>query len=150
MPKYISQEGLENLKQELARLKKRRQEIAKSLEEAKTSGDLSENTEYMEAREEQAFNEGKIMEIEQLLKETVLIKKKQRHNIVEVGSTIEVRSEDGRQVFIIVGSKELDPIHGKISNESPLGKAFLGHRVGDIIEVTTPKRKVKYTILSIK
>jgi len=150
MPKYITKEGLENFKQELARLKQRRQEIAQRLEEAKALGDLAENTEYMEAKEGQAFNEGRIIEIEQLLKEAVLIKKKQKHNVIEVGSTIEVKSDFGRQIFTIVGSQEPDPIHGKISNESPLGRAFLGHRVGDIMEVTTPKRKIKYKILRIK
>lgn len=149
MSKYITKEGLSNLKQELAGLKAHRQEIAKRLEEAKSLGDLSENTEYMKAREEQAFKEGKIMEIEQLLKEAVLIKKRQKHNLVDIGSTIEVKSDFGKQNFTIVGFQELDPIHGKISNESPLGKAFLGHQVGDIIEVTTPRGKIKYKILKI-
>lgn len=150
MPKYITKQGLKNSKEELIRLRGRRQEIARRLEEAKALGDLSENAEYMKAKEEQAFNEGKIIETEELLREAVLIKKRQNRNEVEVGSTIEVKSDLGKQTFTIVGSQELDPIHGKISNESPLGQAFLGHQIGDIIEVTTPKRKIKYKILKIE
>lgn len=147
---YISKEGLDKLRDELTQRKERRHEIAKRLEEAKALGDLSENTEYMEAREEQAFNEGRIMELENLLRSAVLIKKNKNSGLVTVGSTIEVESLQGRQVFTIVGFRELDPVHGRISNESPLGRSFLNHYVGDIIEVETPKRRLKYKILKIE
>lgn len=147
---YISKEGLDKLRDELTQRKERRHEIAKRLEEAKALGDLSENTEYMEAREEQAFNEGRIMELENLLRSAVLIKKNKNSGLVTVGSTIEVESSQGRQVFTIVGFRELDPVHGRISNESPLGRSFLNHHVGDIIEVETPKRRLKYKILKIE
>jgi transcription elongation factor GreA len=147
---YISSEGLEQLKKELEEFKQKRQEIAKRLEEAKALGDLSENAEYQEAREDQAFNEGKIVELEQTLKEAVVISKNVKKDIVRVGATVKVKSDNGMQTFNIVGSEEANPIEGKISNESPLGKSFLGHRAGELIETETPSGKMKYKILGIE
>lgn len=147
---YISQEGLEQLKRELEEFKQKRHEIAKRLEEAKALGDLSENAEYQEAREDQAFNEGKIVELEQTLKEAVVISKNVKKDIVRVGATVKVKSDNGTQTFYIVGSEEANPIEGKISNESPLGKSFLGRRAGEAIEAETPRGKMKYTIKSIE
>jgi transcription elongation factor GreA len=159
--KYISAEGLKKLKKELEERKTiKRQEIAQRLEEAKALGDLAENTEYSSAKEAQAFNEGRILELEEIVKKATLIKpsrKKQKE--VEIGSVIEVKLMTNsqkktfftkRQTFMIVGSQEAEPSQGKISNESPLGLAFYGHQVGDIIEVETPKRKVRYKIVKIK
>lgn len=146
--RYISQEKIEELRQELAELKEKRREIAKRLEEAKAQGDLSENMEYAEAREAQAFNEGRIMEIEQILKEAVVISKTKKSDI-QVGSKIKVRSEAGNREFTIVGSEDADPASGKISNESPLGKAFIGHKEGDAVEALTPNGKIKYKIVDI-
>lgn len=147
---YISSEGLEQLKTELEELKKKRHEIAKRLEEAKALGDLSENAEYQEAREDQAFNEGKIAELEQTLREAVVISKNQKKDIVRVGSTVKVKSDNGARTFNIVGSEEANPIEGKISNESPLGKSFLGCKAGETVEAETPRGKMKYTIKSIE
>jgi len=147
---YISKEGLEQLKKELEDLKLKRQEIANRLEEAKALGDLSENTEYLQAREAQAFNEGKIIELEGALREAIIISKSGKNSIVQIGSVVEVSSKGNKQVFTIVGSKEANPLEGKISNESPLGKAFLGHKVGDNVEVETPRGKMNYKIISIK
>jgi transcription elongation factor GreA len=149
MPQYLSQEGLEQHKQELEELKLKRQEIAKRIEEAKALGDLSENQEYSSAREAQAFNEGKILELEQLLRDVVVIDKNRRSSIVHIGSTIEVRANGKNQKFMIVGSEEASPKDGKISNESPLGKAFLGHKAGETIEVETPGGKMSYKIVSV-
>jgi len=160
--KYISAEGLKKLKKELEERRTiKRQEIAQRLESAKDLGDLSENAEYAAAKETQAFNEGRILELEEIVKEAALIRpsrKKQKE--VEVGSVVEVKlidrvsSAEGlfakRQTFTIVGFHEAEPGQGKISNESPLGQAFFGHQVGDIIEVETPKGKVKYKIVGIK
>ncbi len=162
--KYISPEGLEKLKKELEeRRTVKRQEIAQRLEEAKSLGDLSENTEYAAAKEAQAFNEGRILDLEEIIREATLIKPRGKEKLgeqreVQLGSVIEVKlmsghfpkGTPGRQTFIIVGSQEVDPAQGKISNESPLGQAFLGHRIGDIIELETPKGKVKYKIVNIK
>ena len=149
MPQYLSQEGLEQHKQELEELKLKRQEIAKRIEEAKALGDLSENQEYSSAREAQAFNEGKILELEQLLRDVVVIDKNRRSSIVHIGSTIEVRANGKTQQFMIVGSEEASPKDGKISNESPLGKAFLGHKASETVEVETPGGKVSYKIVSV-
>ena len=147
---YISAEGLEQLKQELEELKKKRHEVAKRLEEAKALGDLSENAEYQEAREDQAFNEGKIAELEQIIKDAVVISKNQKKDIVRVGATVKVKSSNGAQAFNIVGSEEANPIEGKISNESPLGKSFLGRKAGETVEAETPRGKVKYKIVGIE
>ena len=149
MPQYLSQEGYEQHKQELEDLKFKRQDIANRLEEAKALGDLSENQEYISAKEAQAFNEGKILELEQLLREAQVIEKNRKYSSVQVGSTVELQGNGKKQTFAIVGSEEADPAQGKISNESPLGKAFLGHKVGETIEVNTPAGQVKYKIISI-
>jgi transcription elongation factor GreA len=158
--KYISPEGLKQLKEELDERKgEKRQEIARQLEEAKSLGDLSENTEYLAAKEAQAFNEGRILELQELIKGAVLIKPTPKgRKKIQIGSVIEVKLISGgsgkaiqkRQSFRIVGSQEANPSQGKISNESPLGQAFFGRQLGDIIEVITPKGKVKYKIVNIR
>lgn len=154
--KYISQEDLEKFKTELQELKTvKRQEIAERIEEAKSLGDLSENAEYIEAREAQAFNEGRIRELEELVKSAIIIdENKQKAGVkisVEVGDTVEVKNEKGDKfVFTIVGSNGTDPAQNKISNESPLGRAFLSRIPGEEVEVITPLGKVKYKILAIK
>lgn len=149
MPQYLSEEGFKEHKQELEELKLKRQEIANRLEEAKALGDLSENQEYISAREAQAFNEGKILELEQLLREATMIDKNRHSHIVHIGSAVEVRANGKSHNFVIVGSEEANPASGKISNESPLGKAFLGHKAGEAVEVETPAGKNSYKIVSI-
>jgi transcription elongation factor GreA len=147
---YISQEGLDEHKKELEELKLKRQEIALRLEEAKALGDLAENVEYSAAKEAQAFNEGKIVELEQLLREAVVIEgNNKKSNIVQIGCTIEVKANGKNKFFTIVGSEEADPANGKISNESPLGSAFLGHKEGETVEVETPAGKANYKIVDI-
>ncbi len=148
---YLSQEGIETIKKELQELKiKKRQEIAKRLQEAKDLGDLSENAEYFEAKEAQSFNESRIIELEKLLKNAVVIETPSEENIVRVGSIIEVKSNNGSEIFNIVGSAEAKPQEGKISNESPLGRAFLGRKIGDEIEVKSPGGITKYKIIKIE
>ena len=148
---YLSQEGIETIKKELRELKtKKRQEIAKRLQEAKDLGDLSENAEYFEAKEAQLFNENRIAELEKLLKNAVVIESSSEEDIVRVGSTIEVKSNNDTEIFNIVGSAEAKPQEGKISNESPLGRAFLGRRIGDEIEIKTPNGITKYKIIKIE
>jgi len=148
---YLSQEGIETVKKELQELKtKKRQEIAKRLQEAKDLGDLSENAEYFEAKEAQSFNESRIIELEKLLKNAVVIETPSEEIIIRVGSTIEVKSNNGAEIFNIVGSAEAEPQERKISNESPLGRAFLGRKIGDEIEVKTPGGITKYKIIKIE
>lgn len=152
MTKYISAERLEEIKEKLEKLKNtERKRIAKRIEEAKQFGDLSENAEYMEAREEQAFNEGKIRELEDLVRNAKVIEDSEKDSsIVNVGDTIEVQRNDGeKQTFTIVGSHEANPLEGKISNESPLGKKFLGRSPKESVTVNTPNGKIEYTIKKI-
>ncbi|MFN7088285.1 MAG: transcription elongation factor GreA [Candidatus Paceibacteria bacterium] len=150
-PYYISESALRALRERLRELKtKKRREIAERLKEAKSMGDLSENAEYQEAKEAQALNEARIAELEDKIRRAVLIKKRKGQNRVEVGSTIEVKSGLRRRSFTIVGPEEADPERGYISNESPIGSAFLGKRVGDEVTVETPGGKVRYKIVKIK
>ena len=148
---YFSPEGLEKLKNELQERKEQiRADITRKILAAKELGDLSENAEYAEAKEIQSFNEGRIVELEDMIKNAVLINPHQRPGAVIVGSTVRVRSnQHGEQKFTIVGAAESDPIQGFISNESPLGGAFLGRKKNEEIEVKTPGGVVKYKILEI-
>lgn len=149
--KYVSAERLEELKKELENFKRKRQEIAQRLEEAKALGDLSENTEYMQAREAQAFNEGKIIDLEETIKSAVVIDKSaNKKNVVQVGATVSLLMDNSREVnYTIVGSSESNPTEGKISNSSPLGQALLGKKKNEEVNVQTPQKKIKYKILSI-
>ncbi|MDP3004467.1 MAG: transcription elongation factor GreA [Candidatus Azambacteria bacterium] len=148
---YLSQEGIETIKKELQESKiKKRQEIAKRLQEAKDLGDLSENAEYFEAKEAQSFNESRIIELEKLLKNAVVIETPSEEDVVRVGSIVEVKSNNGSEIFNIVGSAEAKPQEGKISNESPLGRAFLGRKIGDEIEIKSPSGITKYKIIKIE
>jgi transcription elongation factor GreA len=148
---YVSEEGLEDLKKELEDLKtKKRLEVADNLKRAKEYGDLSENSEYVEAREEQNRVETRIFELEDFLKNAVVIKKTNGAKKLQVGSKITVKKAGKSFTYSIVGSNESDPLTGKISNESPMGKAFLGHAEGDSIVVSTPGGKITYEILKIE
>jgi len=147
---YLSSEGIEKIKSELQELKtKKRQEIARRLQEAKDLGDLSENAEYFEAKEAQSLNENRITELDDLLKNAVVIKASGVEDIVKIGSTVEVKINENTEIFSIVGSAEAKPQEGKISNESPLGRAFLNKKIGDEVEVKTPRGIVKYKIVKI-
>lgn len=150
MDQYFSKEGLEKLKEELKyRVEFLRPEIAKRIKEAKELGDLSENAEYDSAKEAQSSNEGRIEEIKNILEKAVIIKSS-NSDVVSVGSSVKVESKKGIQNFIIVGAVESNPSEGFISNESPLGAAFLGRKKGEKVEVKTPKGIVEYKILDIK
>ena len=151
MDQYFSKEGLENLQEELKqRVEVLRPEIATRIKEAKELGDLSENAEYDAAKEAQATNEGKIEEIKDILENAVIITSTNSSGVVNVGSSVKVESKNGVQTFVIVGAAESDPNAGFISNESPLGSAFLRHKKGDSIEVKTPKGITEYKILEVK
>ncbi|MGC9046627.1 MAG: transcription elongation factor GreA [Minisyncoccia bacterium] len=147
---YITKEKLEALKKELEELKnKGRKEIADRLKQSKELGDLSENSEYQEARESQARLENRIRQIEEILKKAILIKKDSSSDVAKIGSVVTVKKNKELVEFTIVGSEEADPVKGFISNESPLGKNLLGKKVGDIIEINTPRGKIQYEILKI-
>lgn len=153
MNKYISKQGLEKIEKELLILKtQKRREIAEKIQQAKEMGDLSENAEYAEAKAEQERVENHIAELEEIIKEAKVIRGRQSGLAggVSVGSKVKVKSRGKIQFFSIVGSDEIDPAEGKISNESPLGAALLEHKVGDTIEVLTPIGKIRYKILKIE
>ncbi len=147
---YLTKDKLEELKNELNELKtKRRVDVAERLQRAKELGDLSENVEYFEAREEQALVEGRILQLEEMIKNAQIIEKAPSSSTVKIGSTVMVKKGDEKMRFVIVGSNEVKPEEGLISNESPLGSAFLDKKVGDVVEVNTPKGKIVYKIISI-
>lgn len=148
---YVSKDGLEKLKQELEYLKTtKRKEIAHRIASAKELGDLSENAEYSDAKEEQGLVETRVLELEDTLRNVQVIQKPKSSHTVVIGSVIAVSAADGAtQTFEIVGSNEADPVAGKISNESPLGKAFLGHKIDDTVSVTVPKGIMSFSIKKI-
>lgn len=148
---YLSQERFDELTAELAELKTtKRMKIAERLKTAKEYGDLSENSEYAEAREEQASVETHIAELEDLLKNMEIVTKTKGGDTVRVGSTITVKKLAKELTYTIVGSYEADPLAGKISDESPLGRAFMGKKVGDKVNVDAPAGKVTYEVLKIE
>lgn len=153
MKSFVTKEGLEKIKKELHELKTiKRQEISRRIQEAKELGDLSENAEYAEAKEARALNEKRIAEIEKILRDAETISlKPSLANVVQIGSTIVVKNgNNAEKVLTIVGSNEANPVEGKISNESPLGMAFLGHKADEEVEVKTPSGTVNYKIIQIK
>jgi len=148
---YLTKDRFAELQEELKRLKTEgRKAVAERLKKAKEYGDLSENSEYAEAKEEQDRLERRIFELEEMLKNVSIIQKPTgKSDEVTVGATIKV-SKDGKEfTYQIVGSNETQPEAGKISNESPLGRAFLGKKAGDIAKITTPKGEVEYKIVAI-
>jgi len=151
---YLTPKGLEDLKKEHEELTKtKRPEIVVRLSAAREMGDLSENAEYTAAREELAFIDGRIDELEMLLKQAVVIDSDAQHHgsTVDLGSqvTIKIANRDKNEVFTLVGEWEADPQEKKISHESPLGKALLGKTIGDEIEVEAPAGTVLYKIVSV-
>lgn len=149
---YLSKEGFAKLKAELENLKTaKRKEIAERLEYAKGLGDLSENSEYHEAKEAQMENERRIAEIEDLLARSVVVTGASNKNEVSMGSTVVLNRGDSPDPlrFNLVGSEEADPAQSKISYESPLGKSLLGKKKGDEVSVLAPRGEVKYKILDI-
>ncbi|QQG46270.1 MAG: transcription elongation factor GreA [Candidatus Niyogibacteria bacterium] len=149
---YLSQEGFDRLKAELKSLKnEKRKEIASRLEYAKGLGDLSENSEYHEAKEAQLENEGRIVELEDVLARSVIMSKAPAKNNVAIGSTVVVARAGSSDSFtyILVGSEESNPIKSKISYGSPLGRALLGRKKGEEVKVVAPRGEIKYKILDI-
>lgn len=149
MEHYVTKQRLDELKAELELFKtQKRRDVAASLREAKDFGDLSENSAYEEARIEQERVELRISELDEIIKSAKIIKH-QDGDIVTIGSIITAKKGDKEIEYEIVGSEEAKPEAGKISNESPLGKAFLGKKVGETVTVTTPGGQLAYKILKI-
>jgi transcription elongation factor GreA len=150
-PTYLTQEGEKRLRAELAELTgPRREELSQRLRSAIQMGDLSENADYHKAKEDQAFLEGRIQEIEAVLRTAVVVEKAST-DVVTVGNKVTVQEESfDPEVFHLVGAKEADPRNSKISNESPIGSALMNHKVGDVVEAETPSGKIKFKILKIE
>jgi len=148
---YLTAEGEAKLQAELTDLTgPRREELAQRLRSAIQMGDLSENADYHKAKEDQAFLEGRIQELESILRSAVIIEKK-KGDVVDVGTTVTIQEGDfDPEAFYVVGAKEADPRNGRISNESPIGSALMGHKVGDVVEAQTPDGKMKFKILKIE
>jgi len=151
-PVYLTPEGREALEQELNYLKTvRRQEVANRLHEALGEGELIENAELEDARREQSFVEGRILTLEEQLRKAIIIESNHPSGVIGVGSrvTVQERGADEPEEYHVVGSAEADPAHGRISNESPLGKALLGKRVGDKAVVQAPDGDIVFDILTV-
>jgi transcription elongation factor GreA len=145
---YISEEGLAKLRTDLEELVNvRRQEIAQRIHDAKEHGDLAENAEYEDAKNEQAFVEGQIQRLEGLVKNATIIDGNHGTDHVQIGSTVKVDGSDGKETFTIVGSTEASPRDGKISNESPVGRALLGKHKGESVVVHVPAGDFSSVIL---
>lgn len=151
-PIYLTAEGAEKLNIELTDLKgPQREALARRLRDAIQMGDLSENADYHKAKEDQAFLEGRIQELEYILSAAEIIEGEVSKDVVGVGVTVTVQEDDFEpEQYYIVGAKEADPRAGKISNESPIGRALMAHKVGDVVEAQTPGGALKLKILKIE
>jgi len=151
--KYLTETGAQKVRDELELRMKKRKDIAQAIKEAKELGDLSENAEYTEAKSQQRENEGRIIKLENMIRTYKIAPKKKSNGKVNLDSVIEVRNKTMKKdlEFHIVGSNEADPAEGKISNESPIGKAFLNKKKGDDVEVVLANgKKIDYKILEVK
>jgi len=149
-PQYVSAEGLKKLQAELEDLRtSKRAEVAERIHAAMEFGDYSENSELEQAKNDQAFLEGRIMTLEQTIKNAQLIDEKSRHDLVEVGSHVTVEADGRKEKYVIVGSAEASPAEGKISNESPVGRALMGHRAGETVRMSVPAGMIEMKIVAV-
>ena len=150
MPTYISAEGLKKLIEELETRKTvTRREIAQCISDAKELGDLSENFEYQDAKERQGSNEVRISDLDGMIKDSVVVDQQAGGDTIVLGTTFKATANGASRTFQIVGSNEANPIEGKISNESPIGMAFIGHAVGEDVSVEIPAGTMVYRITEI-
>lgn len=150
---YLTKEGEKRLRAELRELEgPAREAMAKRLQSAIQMGDLSENADYIKAKEDQGFLEGRILELTFILRNAIIIEENNNgREVVDVGATVTVQEADyPPDHYFLVGSKEADPANGRISNESPIGKALLGKKAGDTVSVDTPSGELSLKILEIK
>ena len=151
----ITAEGLQKLEEELAQRKSViREEILERIKEARAQGDLSENSEYDQAKEDQGENESRIVELEQMIKTAVIIdtSASSKEGKVSLGCTVVLKDmeTDEEETYTLVGTTEADPFDNKISNESPVGKAVIGKKIGDVVVAVTPAGELSYKILEVK
>ncbi len=150
MPTYISAEGLKKMIEEMEMRKTTtRKEIAQCISDAKELGDLSENFEYQDAKERQGSNEVRISELESMIKDAIVVEQQEGGDTIGLGTTFKAEASGVSRTFQLVGSNEAKPFEGKISNESPIGMAFIGGKVGEDISVETPAGTMVYRITEI-
>jgi len=148
---YLTKDGVDKLKAELEDLvKNQRPKIAQELKEAKEYGDLSENASWDAAKDHQSFIEGRITELEHILRNVVVIKSPKKADKIGIGSTVHLEIEEGKQIYTIVGSTEANPTEGKISNESPIGQALMGKAKGEEVELKVPSGVTTFKITHIE
>lgn len=148
-PVYLTAEGLEKLKVELNELiTVERPRVAARIHDAKLDGDISENAEYEDAKQEQSFLEGRIATLEAQIRNAEVIEKTNGDKVA-IGSRVVIKGEDGEQTFTIVGSAEAAPREGRISNESPVGVALMGRKKGDTVTVQAPSGPIEYTLVKV-
>ena len=152
-PVFLTAEGRKKLEAELEFMTSvRRREVADRIHSAKDQGDITDNAEYEDAKNEQAFVEGRILELESKLQRAVLIANEGNGSgVVQLGSTVTIKDSDGEESrYTIVGSAEAKPAQGRISNESPVGRSLLGRRVGEEVQVRTPGGLVTYSVMAVE
>jgi len=149
-PVYVSAEGLKKIQAELDELKSvERQKVAERIHAAMEFGDFTENSELEQAKNDQAFLEGRILTLEQMVKKAVVIDENTHHETVEIGSHVMVDADGTPEQYVIVGSAEAAPAEGRISDESPVGKALMGHRAGETVRLVVPAGAVEMKILAV-
>ncbi len=149
-PVYVSAEGLKKLQAELEELRTaKRTEVAERIHAAMEFGDFTENSELEQAKNDQAFLEGRIMTLEQMIKNAEIIDETSKHDLVEVGSHVTIEADGHKEKYTIVGSAEASPTEGKISNESPVGRALLGHKSGETVKMSVPAGMIEMKILAV-
>ena len=150
-PVYVSADGLKKIHSELDELKAAgRQRVAERIHAAMEFGDFTENSELEQAKNDQAFLEGRILTLEQMVKNAQIIDEKAKHETVEIGSNVIVEAEGSKEQYVIVGSAEAAPAEGRISNESPVGKALMGHREGETVRLVVPAGAVEMKNLTVR
>jgi transcription elongation factor GreA len=152
-PVFLTQEGLKKLEQELDYLEtEKRAQVAARIQSAKEEGDISENAEYDDAKHEQAFVEGRIMTLRAMIRNAAIIEDNGPSDVVRLGSRVTVLEDgfDESEVYHIVGSAEADPLNGRVSNESPIGRALMGQRAGAVVSYRAPAGEIRLSILSIE
>lgn len=148
---YLTKDGVDKLKAELHDLiKNQRPKVAQELKEAKEYGDLSENASWDAAKDHQSFIEGRISELEHILRNVAVIEAPKKKDKVDIGSTVHLELESGKQIYTIVGSTEANPTEGKISNESPIGQALMGKAKGEEVSLSVPSGEMIFKIAHIE
>lgn len=145
----LTQTGVDELQAEHDNLVAKRTDVAEAIRSARELGDLAENSEYQTARAEQERNENRISELHNILMNVEIIEKPKNGNKVQLGSKVTLKGAKGNKEFQVVGTVEADPLEGKISDESPIGKALLGKKVGDTVEIKTPAETISYDLVAI-